>query len=302
MAMTIQGEAKDPIEVVAGYSIPYDLDEMFWDDGCGGTDLVGDRLGENVTLLVSDTGSAYVCPEKWSDLRALWSIYMDPQGRSWRIEDYWEHSITAPMGDSHLYARYEYSDAFDEFGDILTCHESHGQWDTAIEALEERFTYGADIAAEPPYPSTLEGASVLLSHESFGRSGYSLSMRDGIVKIARSYSSLDRAFEDMSYVLDSGPLAALSSEVCSDHFGQMTRYSVTTAMGIAEACGEWPHLMRAVKLDDLEWIVAGLRAEIENTAVGDPKGTVLDVALEGFERAYQTAAEISVFRQTCYLQ
>jgi len=61
--------------------IPYDID-VLWDGGCEGADLWGDGYGEHVNLLISDSGSAYVCPEgRFKD----WRIYVDRTGRPWRI-------------------------------------------------------------------------------------------------------------------------------------------------------------------------------------------------------------------------
>lgn len=56
--------------------IPYDIDPWFgW--GCGDGDLWPDDYGEGVRLMISDAGSAYICPDNPD---GDWRIYVGPGG------------------------------------------------------------------------------------------------------------------------------------------------------------------------------------------------------------------------------
>lgn len=285
-----------PIQVVARYSIPYDLDDMLWDEGCGGTDLWEDECGETLALLVSDTGSAYVCPEnmptwaRWGFYNHKWSLYMEPSGKAWRMEQ-----KLVPAG-SKAVRKYEHSDASEEFEDILACYENHGVSDSTFEDIRDRFTYNQDNEPGPLFPSTLSGAEVYLSAKNFGAENCLLSLKDDLIKIA---------IEDPVYLyyfipaMNSGPLAGEIAQVCYNYSPDMLNDSIGEAIEIAEACGSWPHMFEPVDQDKLQEIISGLRAEIEDTRESDSKRDILDIAIRNFERAYRTAAEIEVFENEC---
>lgn len=69
-------------KVIAKYRIPFDIDQLT-NGGCGGRDILPDSYGEKVTLLISDTGSAYICPE---DTGGRLRSYIDRSGSERWIE------------------------------------------------------------------------------------------------------------------------------------------------------------------------------------------------------------------------
>ncbi len=64
------------MEIKASIRIPYDIDPWFgW--GCGDSDLWADDYGDGVRLMISDAGSAYLCPDNFA---GDWRIYVGPGG------------------------------------------------------------------------------------------------------------------------------------------------------------------------------------------------------------------------------
>lgn len=61
--------------------IAYDVDHI-WDDGCRGSDFLPDSFGDESLLLISESGSAYVCPE---GMAGEWRVYVDSCGRQARL-------------------------------------------------------------------------------------------------------------------------------------------------------------------------------------------------------------------------
>jgi len=115
---------------ISNFRIPYDVD-ILWDGGCGSDDWWGDGYGERVNLLISDSGSAYLCPE--GD-REDWRIYVTPQGSAWRlpmVPDGYGSSEDPPW------------EADSKYGDILACGIS------TVPGLEEALLelYGESRAA-----------------------------------------------------------------------------------------------------------------------------------------------------------
>jgi|GEM_PF-1599212 len=87
--------------------IPYDVDFQ-WNDGCGGKDIWTDEAGTSVSMLVSSSGSAYVCPEGRD---GFWRIYVDSYGQAYELGRW-------PRPSSR---DYDISDASKEFGEVLAC-------------------------------------------------------------------------------------------------------------------------------------------------------------------------------------
>lgn len=80
---------------VTYHHVPYDLD-YFWDGGCNESDIIDDMFGDTVHLFTSDSGSAYVCPEK---IEEDWRLYVDAYGRAFRL--------TARAGDAQQTTPYK---------------------------------------------------------------------------------------------------------------------------------------------------------------------------------------------------
>jgi hypothetical protein len=74
-----------PIHIFSRVVIPYDID-FFGEEGCQGTDWWPDWYGTTVRLLVMESGSAYVCPEKPHE---GWRMFMAPSGEAEFLAGSW---------------------------------------------------------------------------------------------------------------------------------------------------------------------------------------------------------------------
>lgn len=88
------------------FRVPFSIKDL-WREGCDGDTWWFERYGEEFSLLVSESGEAYVCP---SDLRRGWRIYSNPCGRAFKFKGW-------PAGGRS----YEREDATDDMGRILAC-------------------------------------------------------------------------------------------------------------------------------------------------------------------------------------
>lgn len=150
---------------ITTYRIPYDID-VFWDGGCESGDLWDDRYGDEVKLLVSDSGSAYICPE--GDHNS-WRIYVTPQGDAWRLP-----MTTNGRTGSEDPPR----DASAKFGDILACGlDTAPDLEVVLQGLfdQNRPTppihlasafSGYEVEALNGWTISFQGADILLSIDS----------------------------------------------------------------------------------------------------------------------------------------
>lgn len=189
---------------ITTFKIPYDID-ILWDGGCEAGDLWDDRYGDEVMLLVSDSGSAYVCPE---GSRNDWRIYVTPQGEAWRL----------PMTtDGRTQSEKPPWDASAKLGDILACGLG-----TAPDL--EAVLQGLFDQSRPAPPMHL--ASVFSGHEVEASYGWTISFQGADILLNKDSSSNTaiymRGIPFITFsrdVLDCGPAPSewlIMEETCNE--------------------------------------------------------------------------------------
>jgi hypothetical protein len=257
-----------PPTITGRYSIPYDVD-FLWSEGCGGSDWWDDDAGTSVNLLVSDTGSAYVCP---SGSEAFWRIYVDRWGQPWELGRW-----PRPSSDD-----YEASDASDEFADILECAETS---DTAAVEAAQSFKICSVYYPNQAIHAMQLGLEVALP-ESFsihGANDWKLTFVEGGI-VLRNRTNSD------FFSVDSVPIVSNIYEEPTDH----------------DDASEWADdhnhgdidLMETTDRASLIHIISALRSGAED-AIGLERAA-MELAANAFDRACRTRIEIEAFEEACY--
>ena len=259
-----------PPTITGRYSIPYDVD-FLWNEGCGGSDLWGDDAGTSVNLLVSDTGSAYVCP-KGSE--GFWRIYVDRWSQAWELGRW-------PRPSSN---DYEVSDATEEFADILECAE--GSDPTAAEAVKSFKICSVYYPNQAIHAMQL-GLEVALpdSFSIHGANDWKLTFVEGGI-ILRNWTN------SQSFSVDNVPIVSNLYDDSTDH---------EDSSGWADNHNH-NHvdidIMEATDAKTLIPIISALISGAEN-AVGLERAA-LELAARAFDRACTTRFEIEAFEEACY--
>ncbi|MFA4875113.1 MAG: hypothetical protein WC956_08235 [bacterium] len=240
------------------YRIPYDLDPM-GGGGCEGRDLWPDSYGEEVLLLVSDAGSAYICPEK---LKADWRIFIGPGGRAWKL-------LKWPANSKD--ASYESEDAREQAAGILSCAlRKRPEAVSTVKAMMD----GSFFQGNPALPLMLRGIEIALSKGSWR--DWNLAADDGMIKVECN---------SKKFVVDDVPIAARWNQSCD----------VDPEWNVA-ACDSDRSVFAFDEKDmkEVSEILATrlLRANASERAV-------IDLALMAFERGWANVQEIERFEEAC---
>jgi hypothetical protein len=254
-----------PPTITGRYSIPYDVD-FLWNEGCGGSDWWDDDAGTSVNLLVSDTGSAYVCP---SGSEGFWRIYVDRWGQPWELGRW-------PRPSSK---DYEVSDASDEFADILKCAGESGP--VTAEAMQ-KFKICSLYHQNQAIHAMQLGLEVALpkSFSMLGADDWALTfVEDGII--------MDNDTNSKYFFVDNVPIVSNlyeAPEVNDDWADDHNHVDID--------------IMEATDAETLVQIVSAFLSGAENAA--GLERAAMELAAKAFDRACSTRFEIEAFEKACY--
>jgi hypothetical protein len=247
------------------YTIPYDVD-FLWNDGCDGSDWWEDDAGDSVEMIVSDTGSAYICPKK-SD--AFWRIYVDRWGQAWELERW-------PRPKSDIY---EVSDASQELAEILECAG------VRVDEAAQKFKICSIHDSNQSVHNMQLGLEVALpeTFSIYGANDWKVTFVEGGI-IFRNWTN------EESFTVDSVPIVSNPYEEPE----------------LDDEWADWADnhnhvdidLMEATDAERLAPFISALLATAEDT-VGLEHG-VMEMAAMVIDRACRTKYEIEAFEKACY--
>jgi len=255
-------------EITGRYTIPYDVD-FLWNEGCGGDDLWDDDAGTSVKMIVSDTGSAYVCPEK-SD--GFWRIYVDRWGQAWELGRW-------PRPKS---PDYEVSDASVEFAEIMECAERS---DPAAAEAVRKFSICSIYHPNRAIHAMQIGLVVALP-ESFSVLGTD----DWAFTFSEEGIIFENDTNSKYFVVDNVPIVSNIheepplSDVWSDWADDHNHVDID--------------IMEATDTETMMQIASAFLSGAENAAGLEMAS--MELAARAFDRACRTRLEIEVFEEACY--
>ncbi len=257
-AAAMDGRSRDNFGGFDVYRIPYDLDPL-WDDGCEGTDVWPDSYGKQVLILLSDTGSAYICPERMDN---KWRIFMGPGGRAWKL-------LGWPANEEDN--AYESVDAGAQAAEILSCAlRSSPEMGPTVRSMVD----GSFFNSNPGLPIMLRGMEIALSRESWRK-----------WRLVADSGRLELSCGSKKYVVDEVPIAASWEEYCD----------VDPEWNVV-ACERDNNVYRFLA-EDMKEVTELLATKLLHA--NGAERVAVEIALMAFERGWANVQEIERFEAAC---